>query len=77
MQTMTVSTKNSLALVVDPFSISAETESPGFMTVKNENRKSAMNLVSDDDADDKGSEPESAEVAKWVQNILFVGLETN
>jgi hypothetical protein len=26
-------------------------------------------------SDDKGSEPESVVVAKWVQNILFVGLE--
>jgi hypothetical protein len=46
------------------------------LTVKNELDKRHMNLEPDDGrSDDKGSEPESVVVAKWVQNILFVGLE--
>jgi hypothetical protein len=46
------------------------------MTVKNELDKKAHEFGTYDDgrSDDKGSEPESV-VAKWVQNILFVGLE--
>jgi hypothetical protein len=47
------------------------------MTVKNELDKKAHEFgTMMMEEDDKGSEPESVVVvAKWVQNILFVGLE--